>query len=176
MRLHKIGGEPVEYFEIICNGIVFISAVLIAVKNIAEMCGKPIKFIKKKNDRELETKIATIVIKLLPDMLKEYDEANKAAHINDVKAEVIKQIGGQLNSVDTLANQYKSLEISAKDVLREKIVCMYESNKDQRRLRHFERRALDQYYKDYKAMNGNSYIDIIYDRMKTWEVEPDDYE
>ena len=140
------------------------------------MCGKPIKFIKKKNDRDLETKITTIVIKLLPDILKEYDEANKAAHINDVKAEVIKQIGGQLNSVDTLANQYKALEISAKDVLREKIVCMYESNKDQRRLRHFERRALDQYYKDYKAMNGNSYIDIIYNRMKTWEVEPDDYE
>lgn len=140
------------------------------------MCGKPIKFIKKKNDRDLETKITTIVTKLLPDMLKEYDETNKAARVNDVKAEVIKQIGGQLNSVDTLANQYTALEISAKDVLREKIVCMYESNKDQRRLRHFERRALDQYYKDYKAMNGNSYIDIIYNRMKTWEVEPDDYE
>jgi polyribonucleotide nucleotidyltransferase len=166
----------VEYFEIICNAIVFISAVLIAVKNIAEMCGKPIKFIKKKNDRDLETKITTIVTKLLPDMLKEYDEANKTAHVNDVKTAVIKQIGGQLNSVDTLANQYKALEISAKDVLREKIVCMYESNKDQRRLRHFERRALDQYYKDYKAMNGNSYIDIIYNRMKAWEVEPDDYE
>lgn len=165
-----------EYFEIICNAIVLISAVLIAVKNIAEMCGKPIKIIKKKNDRDLETKITTIVTKLLPDMLKEYDEANKTAHVNDVKTEVIKQIGGQLNSVDTLANQYKALEISAKDVLREKIVCMYESNKDQRKLRHFERRALDQYYKDYKAMNGNSYIDIIYDRMKTWEVEPDDYE
>ena len=53
---------------------------------------------------------------------------------------------------------------------------MYESNKDQRKLRHFERRALDQYCRNYRAMNGNSYIDIIYDRMKTWEVEPDDYE
>lgn len=140
------------------------------------MCGKPIKFIKKKNDRDLEMKITTIVNRLVPALLEEYDEANKATRINDVKAEIIKQIGGKLNSVDTLANQYKALEISAKDVLREKIVCMYESNKDQRRLRHFERRALDQYYKDYKAMNGNSYIDIIYDRMKTWEVEPDDYE
>jgi hypothetical protein len=53
---------------------------------------------------------------------------------------------------------------------------MYENNKDTRKLRHFEKRALDQYYKDYKAMGGNSYIDIIYERMCTWEVEPDDYE
>ena len=83
-----------EYFEIICNAIVFFSAVLIAVKNIAEMCGKPIKFIKKKNDRDLEIKIATIVNRLVPALLEEYDEANKAARINDVKAEVIKQIGG----------------------------------------------------------------------------------
>ena len=81
-----------------------------------------------------------------------------------------------MSNVDALAVQYKALEISAKDVLREKIVCLYESNKDRRKLRHFERRALDQYYKDYKEMKGNSYIDIIYNRMKTWEVEPDDYE
>jgi hypothetical protein len=24
-------------------------------------------------------------------------------------------------------------------------------------------------------MKGNSYIDLIYGRMMTWEVEPDDY-
>lgn len=102
--------------------------------------------------------------------------ADRLKYLEEIKDAVEKDVGDKLNNVDNLANLYKSLEISAKDVLREKIVCMYESNKDTRRLRHFERRALDQYYKDYKVMGGNSYIDILYDRMKTWEVEPDDYE
>jgi hypothetical protein len=80
-----------------------------------------------------------------------------------------------LVQISELAIQYKSLEISAKDVLREKIVCMYENNKERKKLKYFERQALKQYYKDYKAMNGNSYIDLIYGRMESWETEEDDY-
>lgn len=147
------------------------------------MCGKPIKLIRHKADIEFESKVVAIIIKKMPELFQAHDlEVKKAAaqsrqkEIDNIKDEVITEIKGQLQNVDTLVNQYKALEISAKDVLREKIVCMYENNKDVRKLRHFEKRALDQYYKDYKAMKGNSYIDIIYERMKTWEVEPDDYE
>jgi hypothetical protein len=53
---------------------------------------------------------------------------------------------------------------------------MYENNRDRRKLRFFERQALAQYYKDYKKMGGNSYIDLIYGRMEHWETEEDDYE
>lgn len=174
---------PVEYFEIICNGIVFISAVFIAIKNIAEMFGKPIRLLKKKNDTEFEAKVTAIINKVMPDLFLAHDLQTKTTYLADrqryleeIKNAVIQQIGTQLSNVDALAAQYKALEISAKDVLREKIVCLYESNKDRRKLRHFECRALDQYYKDYKDMGGNSYIDILYDRMKMWDVEPDDYE
>ena len=147
------------------------------------MCGKPIKLIRHKADIEFESKVVAIIIKKMPELFQAHDlEVKKATaqsrqkELDNIKDEVITEIKGQLQNVDTLVNQYKALEISAKDVLREKIVCMYENNKDTRRLRHFEKRALDQYYKDYKAMKGNSYIDIIYERMKTWDVEPDDYE
>lgn len=147
------------------------------------MCGKPIKLIRHKADIEFESKVVAIIIKKMPELFQAHDlEVKKATaqsrqkELDNIKDEVITEIKGQLQNVDTLVNQYKALEISAKDVLREKIVCMYENNKDVRRLRHFEKRALDQYYKDYKAMKGNSYIDIIYERMKTWDVEPDDYE
>ena len=34
----------------------------------------------------------------------------------------------------------------------------------------YDREALTQYYKDYKALNGNSYIDRRYERMKRWET------
>jgi hypothetical protein len=53
---------------------------------------------------------------------------------------------------------------------------MYENNKDRRKLKFFEKEALTQYYKDYKKMGGNSYIERIYGRMVTWSVEEDDYE
>ena len=166
----------------ICNGIVFCSAVLIAIKNIADMLGKPIKFIKKKSDTDFEEKVKAIVMEMMPEILLTHDLETRKKYLEDrqkyleeIKTEVLGCISGQLQTVDRLTDQYKALEISAKDVLREKIVAIYENNKDRRKLRHFEKRALDQYYLDYKAMKGNSYIDLIYGRMMTWEVEPDDY-
>lgn len=147
------------------------------------MLGKPIKLFRNRAEEGFEEKVVAVLRKVLPGILLEHDHetrarylADRERYLEDIKSEVVREIGTRLDRVDTLSEQYKALEISAKDVLREKIVCMYENNKDARRLRHFERRALDQYYIDYKAMKGNSYIDIIYERMCTWEVEPDDYE
>lgn len=172
-----------EWFNLICNGIIFASAVFIAIKNLAEMFGKPIKFVKKKSDAEFKAKVIAILDEVLPDILYNHDletrdryRADREKYLKEIKAEVIKSIDGQLNQVNVLSKQYESLEISAKDVLREKIVCLYENNKDRRKLRFFERKALEQYYIDYKKMGGNSYIDLIYGRMKHWETEPDDYE
>jgi hypothetical protein len=68
------------------------------------------------------------------------------------------------------------LVISAKDVLREKIMGIYLKNKKDKILTLNEKEALDQYYVDYKAMKGNSYIDKYYNRMKKWRVIEDDYE
>jgi hypothetical protein len=76
---------------------------------------------------------------------------------------------------DALQLQYETLAISAKDVLREKIMAVYHKNKHRRQLDESEKEALDQYYKDYKAINGNSYIDKYYGRMKRWEVIPEEY-
>jgi len=45
-----------------------------------------------------------------------------------------------------------------------------------RTLEEHEKETLTQYYKDYKAIGGNSYIDKYYERMETWAVISDDYE
>ena len=39
----------------------------------------------------------------------------------------------------------------------------------------YEHEALTQYYKDYKALEGNSYIDKRYARMDKWQVIYDEY-
>lgn len=172
-----------EILNTICNAIVLISGTLIAVKTIAEMIGKPIRIIKNKSTKDFETKVLDILEKALPQDLKEHDletrdryRADREKYLEEIKEEVLADIADQLTIIDELQIDIKKLKLAQMDVLREKIVCIYEKGKDDRKLKFFERKALDKYYEDYKEMGGNSYIEILYERMITWEVEPDDYE
>jgi hypothetical protein len=47
---------------------------------------------------------------------------------------------------------------------------IYHKNKAERAMTEYEREALDQYYKDYHALKGNSYIDKRMARMDKWQV------
>lgn len=172
-----------EWLSVVCDGIVLAAAVMVAIKTIADMFGKPIRLVRNRVDEDFKNRVVEILNEVLPAILYQHDlevrdkyRADRQKYLTEIKDEVVRTISNKLNQVDVLGKQYSALEISAKDVLREKIVCMYETNKDKRKLKFFERAALTQYYRDYKAMGGNSYIDKLYGRMDTWEVEPDDYE
>ena len=54
-------------------------------------------------------------------------------------------------------------------------MAIYHEYKQERALPTYKREALEQYYKDYKKLNGNSYIDKYYSRMKCWKENYDDY-
>lgn len=171
------------WLSMVCNLIILIGGAIVAIKNIFEWCGKPIKIFKKRVDNDFEVKVVTILKKVLPAFLLEHDletrakyRADREAYLQEIKSEVLKSIQGELGQVAQLTEQYEVLVISAKDVLREKIMAMYHKNKKDHKLSLNEKEALDQYYIDYKAMKGNSYIDKYYKRMKTWIVDEDDYE
>ena len=51
---------------------------------------------------------------------------------------------------------------------------IYHKNKVDRTMTEYEREALDQYYKDYHTLKGNSYIDKRMARMARWQVIYDD--
>lgn len=170
-----------NWLQTACNVIILAGGVVVAIKNISEWFGKPITFLKKKSDVDFEKKVVVIVKKILPDILYNHDlktrdkyRADREAYLQDIKREVLNNIQGRLNAVDKLEEQYETLAISAKDVLREKIMAIYHKNKKDRTLTYHEKEALDQYYIDYKAINGNSYIDKYYKRMCTWTVVDDD--
>lgn len=86
--------------------------------------------------------------------------------------------------MEKLSKQYDVLVLSAKDVLREKIMQIYFKGVETRTITYHDREALKQYYKDYKAMKGNSYIDKYYLRMmgdeethvSGWTVIEDNYD
>lgn len=53
-------------------------------------------------------------------------------------------------------------------------MAIYHQYKKQKSLPIHAREAVDQYYKDYKKQNGNSYIDKYYARIKTWDTYDDE--
>ena len=67
----------------------------------------------------------------------------------------------------------KDLTTSEKDCLRKMIMDIYHDFEDVRALPESIREQLDELYKDYKSLNGNSYIDKRYARMEKWETIPD---
>lgn len=174
----------------ICDIIILVAAVLVAVTNIYKFFANSGKGIKKKveevndeKERELNEKIDTRLKLVLPDILLKHDletrekyKADREKYLQEIKAEVVKEINCQLSSIDKIQIDIEALAESAKDVLREKIMAIYHKNKKSRTLEEHEKEALEQYYKDYKAIKGNSYIDKYYTRMKAWTVIPDDYD
>jgi hypothetical protein len=179
----------VDWLQSVCNWIIIIGGTLVAIKTISEWIGKPIRFVKNRQDENFENQVKSVLNKVMPSMLLAHDLeikdkylADRERYLREIEAEVLKDIKSELDTVANLKeqygglkDQYEALVISAKDVLREKIMAVYHKNKGRRKIDESEKEALDQYYKDYKAIKGNSYIDKYYARMKRWTVVPEEY-
>lgn len=193
---------------VICDIIILVAAVCMAISNIYKFFANGGKKVKNKIDenraeqlqaertRTRETiaevnteqeaarkaEIVSVLKEELPAMLREHDleirkryKADREQYLLDIKEAVVQEIETQLNAVDSIQSDMVALAESAKDVLREKIMALYHKNKRSRTLEEHEKEALVQYYKDYKAIGGNSYIDKYWVRMESWSVIPDDY-
>jgi hypothetical protein len=67
-------------------------------------------------------------------------KADRERYLQDIKNEVLKAIGGSVNKNE---EDLEALKISARDVLREKIMTIYHKNKSDRTMNEYEREALD---------------------------------
>ena len=164
-------GEIVDY--IILGG-----ALVAAIYKIWDFFAKPTSKIKKKISDKEKSRVGAILDEKLPQILYDHDietrdkyKSDRQKYLNEIKEEVLKEIG---DDIKTNSETINALVISAKDVLREKIMAIYHKNKYNRTMTEYERESLNQYYVDYKALNGNSYIDKRYKRMDKWKVIFDD--
>ncbi len=55
--------------------------------------------------------------------------------------------------------------------LRSEMLRTYYHHKESQKIRQYEYENFVYLYEAYKALKGNSFIDKIYDEVKTWEVE-----
>ena len=172
-----IGGVTITLSGVV-DFIILIGALCAAIYKIWDFFAKPTSSIKKRRKEKQKELIREVLNEELPKRLEEHNiktrekyKADRQRYLIEIKDEVVKQVGG---SIDQNAEDLEALKISATDVLREKIMRIYHSYRHDRAFPLYEQEALVQYYKDYKKLNGNSYIDKYYGRMKAWNVIYDD--
>ena len=158
--------------------IILFAALIGAIYKIWDFFATPTSKLKQKALEKEKNRISAVLDEKLPKVLYDHDlktrdkyKSDRLNYLNEIKAEVIKEVG---DDIKTNSKTIEALVISAKDVLREKIMAIYHKNKYNRTMTEYEREALNQYYIDYKALNGNSYIDKRYARMNKWKVIFDD--
>ena len=173
-----IGGVEITLGGVV-DLIILLGALCGAIYKIWETFAKPTSTLKKKRAEKEKAKIIAVLDEVLPAKLYEHDletrdkyKADRANYLKLIRDDVLGQISAPIQQNQ---DDLEALKISAKDVLREKIMAIYHKNKHERTMMEHEREALDQYYKDYKKLNGNSYIDKYYGRMKSWQTIYDDY-
>ena len=91
------------------------------------------------------------------------DHAGDICQIATCAALVIKPVREWIMGTEAIREGQRCL-------LRAEIVRMYYRHKDDKKLREYEYRLLEQCYKAYKALKGNSFIDHIYAEMQEWEI------
>lgn len=172
-------------FSQICDAIVLVSAMCIAFTNIYNFFAKPTSKLKKKRTEEIQEQISDTLDEKLPEILLEHDLetrqkylSDRQNYLNEIKTEVLTDVKDMLDNIYALNleqnESIKTLSQGNKDMLRQRIMDIYYTYRDEKKLPIHKKEALDELYKDYKAEGGNSYIDKYYNRMKLWEVYDDE--
>lgn len=168
-----------------CDIVILISALCIAITNIYNFFAKPTSKLKKKKTEEIQNQISETLDEKLPEILLERDLetrqkylSDRQNYLNEIKTEVLTDVKDMLDSIYELNleqnESIKTLSQGNKDMLRQRIMDIYYTYRDEKKLPIHKKEALNELYKDYKAEGGNSYIDKYYNRMKTWEVYDDE--
>ena len=173
-----IGSVEITLSDVV-DFIILLGALCTAIYKIWDFFAKPTSTLKQKRLEKQKTLIREVLKEELPSYLQAHDlntrdryKADRQRYLTEIKNEVVKQIK---DPIQQNQDDLEALKISARDVLREKIMRIYHAYKHERAFPLYEKEALEQYYKDYKRLLGNSYIDKYYGRMSKWQIIYEDY-
>lgn len=130
--------------------------------------------------RTLTASFEGLLDKYLPKRLLAHDEETRKKYLADrhrylceIKEEVVTDLQDKIEAVDIHEEQMNVFTEVLKELLRERIMEIYRRNRQSKMLDDHERHELNQAYRSYKSINGNSYIDDYYAIMAKWETVPD---
>lgn len=178
----------------ICNVIILVSAVIIALKNIYGFFKKPVADLQDKARLAEEKRIVDIVEKKMPEILNKHSQnvkgerqledkkmadSIKGAVIEamDDKIEEVKEI--QLDQGTQMQKIQKAVDLlntSQLDLMRYNMNRLYYKYRPFKKILDCDKKAFIKLYKDYHEMGGNTWIDTLHDEVITWETVEDDTE
>ena len=85
---------------------------------------------------------------------------------------LIGEIGVLIGVITPVIISVRKLSNGTKCQLRSDMLAIYYNNRENRTIRQYEFENFVFLYEAYKALKGNSFIDRIYEEVKTWEIIP----
>lgn len=85
-------------------------------------------------------------------------------------ATLVTEIGVLFGVVAWVVNKFKYTANGVKCLLRSDMLHIYYKHKELGKIRQYEFENFVKLYEAYKSMNGNSFVDKIYDEVKTFEI------
>ena len=82
------------------------------------------------------------------------------------------ELGVLVAAITPVIVSIKKISTGTKCQLRSEMLRIYYNNKDEKTIRQYELENFIMLYEAYKALKGNSFIDKIYDEVKSFEVIP----
>jgi hypothetical protein len=140
-----IGGVTITLGGVV-DLIILIGALCAAIYKIWDFFAKPTSRLKQRSKEKEKARVIAILDEVLPEKLKKHDlevrdryKADRQQYLLDIKEEVVKALGG---TVSQNKEDLEALIISAKDVLREKIMAIYHEYKSERAFPTHKKEAL----------------------------------
>lgn len=140
-----IGGVTITLGGVV-DLIILIGALCAAIYKIWDFFAKPTSNLKKRSQEKEKARIKAILDEELPKRFLEHDletrekyKSDRQQYLLEIKEEVIKTVG---NSIIQNNTDLEALKISARDVLREKIMGIYRRGKIEQSMTEDDRDAL----------------------------------
>lgn len=83
---------------------------------------------------------------------------------------LIGEIGVLLGVIVPVIISVKKISNGTKCQLRSEMLRIYYKNRESQQIRQYEYENFIYLYEAYKALHGNSFIDKIYEEVRSWEV------
>lgn len=83
---------------------------------------------------------------------------------------LIGEIGVLLGVIIPVIVSVKKVSNGTKCQLRSEMLRVYYHNRETEQIRQYEYENFVMLYEAYKALNGNSFIDKIYEEVHSWEI------
>lgn len=83
---------------------------------------------------------------------------------------LIGEIGVLISVITPVIRSMRKLSEGTKCQLRSEMLHIYYRNRESGKIRQYEYENFVMLYEAYKALKGNSFIDKIYEEVRSWEI------